>query len=56
MTQQYPGLSLGAAAAVPLTSFQGNLLQQLSGNYVFVVGFWAWFAAQFMKVGTPCSF
>jgi Divergent PAP2 family len=36
---------------VPLTSFQGNLLHQLSNNYVFVVGFWAWFAAQFCKVG-----
>jgi hypothetical protein len=42
---------MGAAAAVPLTSFQGNLLHQLSNNYVFVVGFWAWFAAQFCKVG-----
>lgn len=43
---------MGAAAAVPLTSLKGNLLQQLSGNYVFVVGFWAWFAAQFMKIFT----
>ena len=39
---------MGAAAALPHTS--GSLLQQLTGNYVFVVGFWAWFAAQFCKV------
>lgn len=54
MRQHQPGLCMGAAAAVPLTSFKGNLLQQLSGNYVFVVGFWAWFAAQFMKVSRRC--
>ena len=31
-----------------------SYLQQLQGNYVFVVGFWAWFAAQFAKVHHPC--
>lgn len=51
IAQRHPGLCMGAAAAVPLTSFQGDLLHQLSNNYVFVVGFWAWFAAQFCKVG-----
>ena len=47
--RQQPSMLLCALAAVPPVT-SGNLLQQLQGNYVFVVGFWAWAAAQFMKV------
>lgn len=48
MRERQPVLCMGAAAVVPLA--QGSLLQQLTGNYVFVVGFWAWAAAQCCKV------
>lgn len=42
---------LCAVAAVP-SATSATLLEQLQGNYVFVVGFWAWAAAQFMKIFT----
>lgn len=40
-----------AAAAVPVLPSGGSAWAQLTSNYVFCVGFWGWFMAQFLKVG-----
>lgn len=44
---------LGAAAA-PLAA-GGSAWAQLSSNYLFVVGFCAWFMAQALKVRRPAT-
>lgn len=39
-------------AALALPPFPGNGVADLLTNRVFVAGFWAWFAAQFLKIFT----
>lgn len=53
LQRQHSSILMCAVAAVPSVT-PGTMLQQLQSNYVFVVGFWAWAAAQFMKVGSAC--
>lgn len=40
---------LGAA---PVVMVSPSVWEMLAGNYVFVVGFWGWFMAQFLKIFT----
>jgi hypothetical protein len=47
--QQRLQVLLGAAA-VPVLPTSASAWSQLSSNYVFCVGFWGWFCAQFLKV------
>lgn len=55
--QQRLQVLLGAAAAPVLPAAAGgSAWSQLTSNYVFCVGFWGWFIAQFLKVrGEPLS-
>jgi hypothetical protein len=48
------GMAMAAAAAVPL--LPGNGLTDLFTNRVFLVGFWAWFTAQTLKVRVRVSY
>jgi len=38
--------------AIPMAVIPQGVWDQLAGNYVFVVGFWGWFLAQFFKIFT----
>lgn len=38
--------------AIPFAVIPSSVWDQLTGNYVFVVGFWGWFLAQFFKIFT----
>lgn len=50
--QQQLQVLLGAAAAPIIPSGGSSAWVQLTSNYVFCVGFWGWFIAQFLKVRT----
>ncbi|EFJ45394.1 hypothetical protein VOLCADRAFT_94209 [Volvox carteri f. nagariensis] len=45
-----PGLAMLAAVAIP--PIPGNGVTDLLTNRVFLVGFWSWFTAQFLKIFT----
>lgn len=45
-------LLLGAIPFALPMAVPAGVWEQLAGNYVFVVGFWGWFLAQFLKMFT----
>ncbi|GLI64439.1 hypothetical protein VaNZ11_007709 [Volvox africanus] len=49
-TGPHPGLLMLSALAIP--PIPGNGMIDLVTNRVFLVGFWSWFTAQFMKIFT----